>query len=426
MIKDAAAAGLCESDILMAELDRMLADCRESYLESLAEVEKVRAEDFLHRAAGGAEDTWSRIVGGASGPAPIIPRVLAGGAVPSASDDQQEDGVEGVAGGRRGRTTAVHLQKELTALRDRTKLRELEASLENQGNKPQLDRVRELRHAEVSHKWLGHLDTRNGSVLAPADFVVNVQKRLGAISHATAQACRLCGQQLDPQVEHSETCSVAEATKGHYACVRAVVNGLRLADPTVTTEPRGLTSLTSRPADILTNAAVPGRSAALDVCVASPNAAAAMGDAAEAAFRRKLRRYRLEIEELRQARIAFRPMVWTADGRPHPAATRTLKFAAELAASRNSQQASSASLLSRWRQEIQISILRRRAAMYRAVLPRPSVVEHWLLTGNADSSADAWHRLEAIEEDEVPSAWADVTDDGDLAQDTDIQRQRGT
>ena len=50
--------------------------------------------------------------------------------------------------------------------------------------------------------------------------------------------CRLCGVQLDPQVEHSEVCSVAEATKGHYACVRSIVNGLRLADPTVTTEPQ--------------------------------------------------------------------------------------------------------------------------------------------------------------------------------------------
>jgi hypothetical protein len=40
----------------------------------------------------------------------------------------------------------------------------------------------------------------------------------------------LCGVELAPQVEHSETCSVAEATRGHYACVRAVVNGLKLAD----------------------------------------------------------------------------------------------------------------------------------------------------------------------------------------------------
>ena len=202
-------------------------------------------------------------------------------------------------------------------------------------------------------------------------------------------------------VEHSETCSVAEATNGHYACVRALVSGLKLADPAVTTEPRGLTSSTSRPADILTMAAVPGRSAALDVCVASPNAAAATGDAAEAAFQRKLRRYRTEIQELRQAGIAFRPMVWTADGRPHSAATRTLKFAAETAVSRNNQQASAASLLSRWRHEIQIAFLCRRAAIYRAVLPKRTVLKQWLLTGDADRGAPEWHRQEAINEDEI-------------------------
>ena len=101
-----------------------------------------------------------------------------------------------------------------------------------------------------------------------------------------------------------------------------------------------------------------------------PNAATAMGDAAAAAFGRKLRRYRREIQELSAAHIAFRPLVWTADGRPHPAATRTLRFAAEMAATRNSAESSPGSIVSRWKHEIQIAILRRRGAMARAVLPR--------------------------------------------------------
>ena len=74
----------------------------------------------------------------------------------------------------------------------------------------------------------------------------------------------------------------------HHACVHAVVCGMKLADPGITTEPRGLTASQSRPADIFTTAAVPRRSAALDVCVASSIAAAARGDAAQAAFDRKL------------------------------------------------------------------------------------------------------------------------------------------
>ena len=60
---------------------------------------------------------------------------------------------------------------------------------------------------------------------------------------------------------------------------------------------QGVTASQSRPADILTTAAVPGRSAALDVCVASSIAAAARGDAAQAAFDRKLAHYRNEIGE---------------------------------------------------------------------------------------------------------------------------------
>ena len=61
-----------------------------------------------------------------------------------------------------------------------------------------------------------------------------------------------------------------QATRGHYTCVHAVVCGMKLADPGITTEPRRLTASQSRPADIFTTAAVPGRSAALDVCVSPP------------------------------------------------------------------------------------------------------------------------------------------------------------
>ena len=78
--------------------------------------------------------------------------------------------------------------------------------------------------------------------------------------------CRSCGSFLDPQLEHGEPCSTAEATRGHYACVHAVVCGLKkVADPGITTEPRGLTASQSRPTDIFTTSAVPGRSAAQDV-----------------------------------------------------------------------------------------------------------------------------------------------------------------
>ena len=252
-------------------------------------------------------------------------------------------------------------------------LRTLERTLEDQGRWAQVDRMRELRHPEVSHRWLWHLDHATGSVLTEEDYVIGIQKRLGAAAltgYPDIPACHLCQRSLDPQLEHCETCARAEATRGHYACVRAVVDGLRAADPGLTTEPAGLTDTEDRPADILTTAATAGRSAALDLCVTSPNAAAAAGDAANAAFLRKRHRYRHILPQLERAGILYRPMVWTADGRPHPAATRTLRYAAERAVVKGGRATSVAAYLSRWRHEIQIAILRRRAAMTRAVLPR--------------------------------------------------------
>ena len=74
---------------------------------------------------------------------------------------------------------------------------------------------------------------------------------------------------------------------------------MKLADPDITTEAMEPTASQSRPADVLTTAAaVSRRSAALDVCVASSIAAAARGDAAQAAFDRKLSYYRNEIGDL--------------------------------------------------------------------------------------------------------------------------------
>ena len=251
-----------------------------------------------------------------------------------------------------------------------------------------MTRIEDLCHTHVSHKWIYHLDACAGSVLSPHDFITNIQKRLGNRAWEGHGECRLCGSFLDPQLEHAETCSTAEATRGHYACVHAVVCGMKLADPNITTEPRGLTASQSRPADIFTTTAVPGRSAALDVCIASSNAAAARGDAAQAAFDRTLSHYSREIPELQNQGIHYRPLVWTADGRPHPAVTRTLQYAGDIASSRNGQQMSAKSLQHRWKH--QIAILRRRASMTRAVLPNPTPRAAWLLAGTIDRATDTW------------------------------------
>ena len=396
MIQSCAHAGLLDAANLERRLDALVAAATTAFLATLDEVEVVRAKEFLERAANVSQDSWDRLVNGASGRGTDAPRVALD--VSDRSDDEKDQ-----AAARGSRLNSSHLQRELSLLADRTKARRLADTLKQQGAWPHEQRLAEIRHKEVSHRWLRNLDAKVGGVLAPADFVINVQKRIGCRSYTGCAPCRICGATLDTYLEHSETCSTAEATRGHYACVRAMVHGLRLADPAITTEPRGLTSRTSRPADIFTTAAVPGRGAALDVCVASLNAAAAMGDAADSAFRRKVRRYRAEIRELNAANIAFRPLVWTADGCPHAAVTRTLRYAADIAARRNGQQSTPGALVRRWKHEIQTATLRRRGAMARAVLPRATAHEDWMLTGRAGRDEELPASAAILEEEDAKS-----------------------
>lgn len=101
--------------------------------------------------------------------------------------------------------------------------------MHSHGNWPQVARLRELRHPEVSHSWLWHLDSSNGTVMTECYYVTCVQKWIGARVIDVATTCRLCGAPLDPQIEHGECCATAEATRGHYALVRSIVSGLRVA-----------------------------------------------------------------------------------------------------------------------------------------------------------------------------------------------------
>ena len=81
------------------------------------------------------------------------------------------------------------------------------------------------------------------------------------LATGTGRQCCLCGSLLDTQLEHGETC----ITGGHYACVHAVLGGLTLANPSITTEHRGLTEAQSRLADLFTT------ERGLDVCVLHPS-----------------------------------------------------------------------------------------------------------------------------------------------------------
>ena len=175
---------------------------------------------------------------------------------------------------------------------------------------------------------------------------------------------------MSTKVSHALCCAPGESTAGHYTVVRAYLDGLRVADPAAVTEVRGLVADSSeRPADIFTNAAIPGRDAALDVTIAAQDAAHAGEDCCASAFRRKLRKYARLLGPLAREGVGFRPLVWSAEGRPHPVVERAMGYAAGMAA-RKHPEASASAFTSRWRREIAVAIQKRMARMIRACLPR--------------------------------------------------------
>ena len=185
---------------------------------------------------------------------------------------------------------------------------------------------------------------------------------------------------------HAECCSIGEATRGHYRVVRKVADGISLADSSVRTEVRGLSGTSDvRPADVYTNAALPGRDAALDITIVSPEAAHAGQDCLQTAFMGKFHKYRNILPDLHRQGIAFKPMVWSTEGAPHPVVLRILAFACKQAMRRNSC-GGEAQMLFRWQREIGISIQRRKAAMIAACMPSHKAHRLWLLSGNVQ-----WH-----------------------------------
>ena len=131
---------------------------------------------------------------------------------------------------RPGRAVSVGRSSKRT---DRTRLRRPKDTLLSKGVWQQVTRIEDLSYAQVSH----YLDA-----CAAHNYIINVQKRLGNRIWVGDGQRRCCGSFLDPQLEHAETCSNAEATRGRYACVHAIVCGMKLTDPGFTTEPRGLTA----------------------------------------------------------------------------------------------------------------------------------------------------------------------------------------
>ena len=93
-----------------------------------------------------------------------------------------------------------------------------------------------------------------------------------------------------------------------------------------------------------------------------------------------------------------------------------MRYAADIATTRNGQQSTAGALVGRWKHEIQVAILRRRAAMARAVLPRATAQELWLLAGQVDRDGEDARGLLPLEED---GDFDDLEDDGETGHEMD-------
>ena len=258
MIRDAVWAGHLPEHLLETRLTAVIETATSTHLSALDDEDQATAKLYVQKAAQAGDEAWR--TDRASQTRPSHP--LNTQALPPKMKTAK-------TWTPKSRLSAPQLQAQLSRLTDRSRLSRLKDTLLSKVDWQQVTRIEDLCHAQVSHKWLYHLDACAGSVLTPHDCFANVQKRLGNSVWVGGGQCRCCGPFLDPQLEHAEICSNAEATRGHHACVHSAVCGMKLADPGITTEPWELTASRSRPADIFTTTVVLGRSAALDVCVAS-------------------------------------------------------------------------------------------------------------------------------------------------------------
>ena len=125
-----------------------------------------------------------------------------------------------------------------------------------------------------------------------------------------------------------------------------------------------------RPADIFTSAAIPGGMAALDVGIASPDAAGAGDDCVESMWRRKRGAYAEHFEEMRAVGVTYVPIVLSCYGRWHADSAVTLERVCQQAA-RRLGIADHRPILRRAPAAAGVAIWRRAAAMVRACLPAP-------------------------------------------------------
>ena len=220
MAKKATTAGLIPAGLLEARLAAQIDAVQSLYLGELDAPDQAKAKDYLARAVASAEQSWEALIAGgrSSTSAPRADAEYARqGDIPTGADNGTTDGGDADPDSNSRSMVTSHVQGQLARLHDCTKLRKLEQSLKSKCKWSQLNRLKELRHKETCHQWLWHLNPLQGSVMAEADYVAGMQKRLGAKILNYECTCRLCGKHLDPALT---TAKCAQSEKLHGVITR--------------------------------------------------------------------------------------------------------------------------------------------------------------------------------------------------------------
>ena len=277
----------------------------------------------------------------------------------------------------------LNLQSKLCCIIDKCRADRLEATLGLREDWKGKNRVKELRDETVSHDWLWSLNPCHGPIVPPTHYLAALRLRLGAPAIDNPILCPRCGREdMDVNATHALCCALPEATRGHN-CVRdAVLQLSHLADPCARTEVLNLipSHPALRPADILTSAAYPGRLAALDIGISSPDSSGAGDDCCEAMRAKKVRDYADHLEELEENGIKYQPLTFSCYGRAHLEADSVLLGLAVRAA-RYRGLRDYRPILKRARRCISVQIWKRAASQVLACLPTLDIDEERLLFG---------------------------------------------
>ena len=125
-----------------------------------------------------------------------------------------------------------------------------------------------------------------------------------------------------------------------------------------------------RPADILTQAAHPRMTTAVDTMVVSPHSSRAGADATEEGKREKLRKYNHVLQDLERDGIVYKPAVFSTYGRMHPDVKHMLREAARRLA-RKDGIADTKGIMKRWKREITAALWNRAACMLHKCMENP-------------------------------------------------------